>query len=352
MSTLTDPTGNIRHAAGTSASRGGQFAAKHNAAPTGALLDDTSAPTSPQPTRAAILTAEAIRASQEALTRVATSVTQSYRIDATNAEDIVQDSWVHLLERDERRGDIADRVGEKSFLGLVARKYAANYGNDHRFGLRSEDFSGRRTLRAKTAEIEATTGRKMTKTEYEALADEIRESFPAGRRPRVGYHVELSQLSLDVPVSSTDPGSATLGDTLADEGGIGFHGNGFDQQEDAAALALHNLENQRAAKDDIRRDMWRILSTRIDGAPQPVRGSLDATAANRAKRTVAAAGGALELATKWSYAETTPEQEEALFAPFGPDLDNAGRQGVFNVLESNPTYADRIWISGISAATR
>lgn len=343
MNTHIDTLGHARHSAGTTGGRGGQFATKTNDAPTDSL---TAEPDLTTPKRSSQLTTDAIRESQQILTRTAAQITRSFRIDPTNAQDIVQDSWVHLLERDSRHGDIADRVTERAFLNLTARKYGNDYGNDARFGLRSEDFRARRELRAHAERFAAEKGRKMTPDEYAAAAGEIRMSYKPGQRPKPDFYKEISQLSIDVTIS--DDGATTLGDTL--EAGAAV---GFDHQEDAAASALHNLENNGTSKDAVRDDIWRIMSLRTAGAPQPVTGAVAASDAATHRRLVTRAGGAHKLALAWldgDLDESGPEAA-ALFAPFG-DIDNKQRERVVDVLDAKPEYADRLWASGLAAASR
>lgn len=342
MSTHTDALGHARHTAGTVGGKGGQFATKTNDAPLGSLEDLAV----DAPKRSSELTTEAIRQSQQIMERTAVQMTRSFRIDQSNADDIVQDAWVLLLERDQRRGDIADRTSERAFLNLTTRNRANHYGNDRRFGLRSEEFAARRQLRALADTFHADNGRRMTPNEYAAAAAEVRMSFPAGARPKDDFYREISQLSLNVTISDT--GETTLGDTLI---GDVNERDSWDEQEDAAALALHTFENKQATKADVTKDMWRILSLRIDGAPQPVAESVDPTAVKAYRRTVKAFGGAHKLGLAWLDGESTPEQDAALFAPFG-DLDNKQRQAVVDVLDSSPQFADRIWQSGLAAASR
>lgn len=337
MKTHIDPKGTVRHAAGSAGSKGGQFANKQDFAPTGALTEDT-------PKRSSQLTTAAIRESQQIMERTARQITRSFRIDEENAKDIVQDSWVHLLERDTRHGDITERVGEKPFLNLTTRKFANNYGNDARFGLRSEDFRARRELRALAEKFVEENGRKMTPNEYEAAAGEVRMSFPPSARPKPEFFREISQLSLDHTIS--DDGATTLGDTL-----VAGEPDTWDHQEDAAALALHGLENKLASKAEVRKDMWRIMSLRVVGAPQPAAGTLTRKTANSHRRLLEEAGGAHAVALAWLDGDATEEQEAALFAPFG-ELDQRQRMAVLDVMDATPGFADRIWSAGLVAATQ
>ena len=332
MSTTTDANGIARRTAGSP--QGGQFATRDNTEPREAL-------TAGRP-HASRVTVEAIRASQRTLERTARSITSSYRIDPENADDIVQDSWVHLLERAERHDDLADRLDEKAFLGLVARKYGNDYGNDARFGLRHEDFRARRMLRARLADLEA-EGTHLNKTQIEQLAGQIRMSFPPGRRPKPDYYVEFSQLSLDAPVGGVD-GEDTLGSILVaeteDEG---------DETEQAAARALHYLEVGDKSVADTRKQMWGILTSRNPGTPQPVIGCITRRAANRARDIVTQGGGVHALAMKWLDGHASKDEDAALFAPFG-QLDASGRNKVVDAIDEFDSRAELTWRSALSAA--
>lgn len=342
MSTHTDQLGNARHTAGSTGGIGGQFAAKNHSAPTDTLSDLVVE----TPKRSSALTTEAIRESQQIMERTASQIVRSYRISSDTVDDIVQDSWVHLLERDGRHGDFDERATERKFLNLTARTLATRYGNDARFGLRSEDFAARRQLRAEQAQFSAANGRKMSPLETEALAGKIRMEFPAGARPKPDFFREISQISLDVPVSSVNGNATTLGDTIEQDDALAF-----DDLEDEAAIALHAVENRIATKDDVRKDMWRIMSLRFDGAPQTVSGSLDARAVTNYRRLVNKSGGVHKVALNWLDGMASSEQEAALFAPFG-DIDSRQRQLVVDVLDANPQFADRIWQSGLAAASQ
>lgn len=323
----------------------GQFTDKRNTAPANQLVADEVLTGPDTPTNAGVLTEDAIRASQATLKATALSITRSFNIDESNADDIVQDSWLHLLERDTRKGDIVARASEKPFLNLTARKYGNNYGNDARFGLRSEEFSARRRFREAEITFERDNGRKMRPSEREKLADEVRLSYPAGRRPKADYWRQISQLSLDVNVGDDD-GGTRFGDLLEAGSDIGF-----DDQEDAAAAELHAYEGGEKSKDDVRKDMWRVMTIRFDDAPQAIRGSLDPAEVKSHKSLVKNAGGARMLALAWLDGETTEAQEAALFAPFG-DIDNKQRQRVVDVLDENPKFADHLWASVLTAAQR
>ena len=326
MTTTPDIHGNLHKGAG--APDGGRFTGKENIAPADSLT-----------------TEEALEA-HAVLMGPARALTRSFRIDATNADDIAQDAWVDLLKRKTKGGKpttISELVKDESLLKLVSRTIAKRaYTAGGQDGLRHEEFQARRALQEQEAAFEKEHGRKMTSDERLAAADAIRLSQPPGRRPKEDFHVQYKRLSLDVRLEDDGP---SLGDTMVADSQLSF-----DDQEDAAAHALHEMENGKAPKTDVRRDVWRIMSIR-NGAPQVVPECVTSKDAKRHRDVVTSAGGAHALAQKWLDGETSPEEDAALFAPFGA-IDVDDRERTAEVFDSHPGYADQLWGEALKSASR
>lgn len=331
--TTSDIHGNLHKDSGVVGA--GQFSEKLNSAPAGTL------------------TREEVLESNGIITRTAKAVVRGFRIDASNAEDVAQDAWVDLLKRKTRtnpqtrqKEDVTPRdlVKDPKLLNLITRTIAKrDYTLGGFDGLRHEDFRARRMLQEAEAEFVAQSGRKMTADERAAAANEIRlRAFAPQRRPREDFHVEYKRVPIDI---SSEDGGETLADTLVAEEPLGF-----DDQEDAAAMALHEVENGNASKLDVRRDVWKIVSIR-NGAPQVVPRSVSGNAAREHRKLVDAAGGAHALTQKWLDGLTTGAQEDALFAPYG-ELDDAAREKVAEVLDDHPGFADHLWGEALKAASR
>lgn len=298
---------------------------------------------------AASLTAEQIRSAYAALRPTAQRLVESYRYDSSTVDDIVQDVILHVLERHERKGDGAEQVSQKTLLNMYARKFTADRGHDKQFGLRSEDMRGRRELNERVAQFETAHGRKPKPSEFKEMAHEVRMSFPAGRRPKPHFYEKNVQVSLDAPVRGAD-GDSTLGDMIADPADP-YDFAAPDAQAREADYALHELEQRAVTRKELSRNVWAILSQR-NGAPQVVPGATSQTEAKAARKTIRSAGGAGALARSWMDGETTPEQDKALFAPFGGEaLDMHARERTCRVLDEYG-QADRIWEESLAAASR
>lgn len=346
MSNHFDPTNHNRQSKGAAGGHGGEFTEKRNSAPTATLTDELLADAPARPNAASVLTAEAIHEAHRTLSRTTSAIGRSYSLHSSYAEDMAQDAWVEILEHNERHGGVAERITQKALLNHIARTRATRYGGDVRFGLRTEDFAGRRKFREAELAFAAEHGRPMRPSEVEKLAEDVRLSFRAGNRPSIGFHKTRTQLSLDATYGDGDVETSIASTLVAEDDEIAF-----DETEDAAARALHAFENQHATKDDIRKELWPIVSIRVAGAPQVHRGSLDPSIAKAHKQSVTKAGGAHSIALRWLDGESTTEEDEALFAPFG-DIDATERQKAVDVLTDNPRFADRLWASGLAAAQR
>jgi hypothetical protein len=333
MTTL-DTYGNVHRSAG--APGAGEFAGRVNTRPQTALLE------------------EDVREANQVMVATARSYIRSFRRDPSNAEDVAQDGWVDLLKRKQRTNQatqekedvtLSELIQDRNLLRTVARTIAnRGYTAGAEAGFRHEEFQARRILREQEDAFLKEHGRKMTADERVAAADAIRMSIKAGSRPKADFHVEYKQLSTDVTLES-EHGTISLGETLVADELIAF-----DEQEDAAASALHEMENGLAKKADVRRDVWRVVTIR-NGAPQVAPQSISSKDAGRHRRTVEEAGGARVLAQKWLDGRTTEEEDIALFAPFG-DIDVDGREKAAEALNEHQTFADVLWTEAMRGASR
>lgn len=349
--TQIDALGNAHKSAGSPG--GGQFTSKTTSAPTVALSNDK------------------IREATNTIERSARALVNSYRLDSDTADDIVQDTWVHLLDRNSRHGDIEKRASERQFLTLATKTLGTRYGEGSRFGLRSEDYKARRMLQEREAAFETDNGRKMSNSERRAAAEDIRmNGFKAGSRPKSDFHLQMSLNSLDAPAGE----DRTLGDVVAET-----HLDGtdveYDEQERRASHALLAMAEGNGTKNDARKEIWNIVSIR-SGAPKVTPGTLNRKQAAHVRRVVENAGGATALAHRWEDGKASEDEEAALFAPFNrgagliaADRDAKARAGedvsgidvpadltttdklrVVDLMDEYPSMADRIWAAGLSAA--
>lgn len=318
---------------------GGQFTSKATSAPIGSL------------------THEQINRAQKTMENTARKVVRTYRIDESNVEDIVQDSWIQLLAREDNKGDLSKRIDESAFLKHVANIRGTKYGEGGRYGMRSEDAKARRELFDREDAFKSDNGRAMNNAERNAAAEDIRMNmFSPGTRPKADFHQPFTLMSLDAPVVSGGSGGedSTLGDVI--EADLGAEEpDERTQREERASHLLHDLNNEWVTKGDARKEIWNILTT-SRSAPAVKRGSMKVVEGREAKRLVADAGGVNALTNAWLDGEITEEQEEALFSPFtgseeGSPLNFEERELVVDVLDEHQGRAEAIWNASVLAAS-
>jgi len=163
-------------------------------------------------------------------------------------------------------------------------------------------------------------GRHLTMSERDALADEIRMSFPVELRPGVGYQYAPSIQGMDAAgeiVTDDVPGAAEVGviDTLESWGRV---------EERKLALAF--------------------LAT--PASPWDLVGTVKPRDASAARAAVSDSGGVRAVAEQWSGGDSV------LFTPFVP-LTEEQRRIIARRLEKSPeTVAEKVWLSALSGAVK
>lgn len=260
--------------------------------------------------------------------------------DTPTYDDIVQDTVVDLLTQHATgKGDMS-RFLEGRFLNrataAVTSWYLAN--GEHHTTIR-----GRVQLRNKTEELQQQLGRSLTQRELNDLAEEIRLSFPAGRRPRLGYHVIQYDRSLD-EVREGNGDGWSLHDALPAVEAEDVYGT----MPTMAAAALESLEAEGGITlEQARGRAWNLIAD-SSGAPEVAAHSI-----KNPKPVLAAvrrAGGVAALVKAWDDDFITAEQAQALFAPFGAQHYES-REAIVRLLARHPAHAQRLWESAVDAAT-
>jgi hypothetical protein len=109
----------------------------------------------------------------------------------------------------EQHANGATYVTETAFLYHATRAVASRYTAP---GVHHRDIKARAVLNARIERAMQDRGHELTTRERAELADEVRLSFPPGRRPTLGYDTRsVRHVSLDAPVGD---GTATLGELL------------------------------------------------------------------------------------------------------------------------------------------
>jgi hypothetical protein len=266
----------------------------------------------------------------------AASMYASRRGQWNDRDDIIGDTIVDILGQ-QKRG--TTHINDDAFKQNAVRAVSSRYidPNAHHTTLK-----GRRMFNAALDNRMQDLGRDLTTKERSELADEIRLSFPAGRRPSIGFEQKNTAVSLDLQVG--EDGSTTLGDLIAAED----RASGYSIDESKAAMAHEAYEKEGGSFKvaDARKNIWNLLA---ENGPQV---AVKTIHDDRAHRTaVADFGGAAAAARAWQQGETSEDDpvNVALFAPFG-NLSEKQQEEVTDILLRNPGFAEKVWDSAMTAA--
>ncbi|MHA3724253.1 hypothetical protein ACXR2T_10275 [Leucobacter sp. HY1910] len=264
-------------------------------------------------------------------------------------EDIHQDTMVRMFEkaRKDRLTNLAQDHGGLARV-MLRQEQMRRSNNDQS----SRELAGRGRLAERRRELETELGRELGRREYEALADEVRESFPPGRRPAPDYHFSLSQVvTSDLSEDGFEDGQIDLRPFIAREDEYRFEQTPEDGAE-AFDRATERLESKSATRHDLKADLWGVMREADDQLPATQR--MTANEASAARKVLKAArDGAFGAAARFVDGESTPAEEQALFAPFGGKrLSPAQRLAVASKLSEHADFGHHIWNSAVLSSTK
>ncbi len=248
-------------------------------------------------------------------------------------DELAQDVLVAVVAR-MGRGESSDIRSLRAFIHTTARHTLAS-----RESQRSEVRSASAIWRSECADLEQRTGRHLTITEQDEIAESIRMAQPPGRRAPEGFHRRPVVGSLDA-----DPavmGKVAVAEAEPRDFALGSLG---DRAEETIAAG------GRAGTWAARNIAWDALADGA-GAPHTVR-ALSIATASRDRKAMSAAGGARAVARRWNAGQSSPEEDAMLFRPFGGDaLDGTGREAVVGILLRAGQHTDQLWDAAVAAAT-
>ncbi len=322
---------------------GGQFAAHGHTETDVVLAEEPSAPTAAPPT-----TAELFEQAQRS------GKFWSRRL-GVDADELCQSAMLAYFEADASRGRKQDGDSVSASSGVaenprgyihgVSRRIAAQMLNGKR---RSEDSRAQVVFRERESEAEQKLNRRLTETEAEAIAAEIRASMLPKRRPSPGFQRPRQVVPWDKLTQTTQENMEHSMSAAAVE---------VNEQEFAAGSAGEQAEKLvdrggRSGFVQARRLAYDVMAEKI-GGPAIARGTVTEYSAQASRKVLADAGGVRAVVNAWRAGDTTTEQEKALFVPFkvdGPHI--AARKSVSATLVASGAYADDVWASAMTAATR
>lgn len=265
-----------------------------------------------------------------------------------DADDYGQELAARMLEARARRNSDGAQIGET--VGHHERKYgvmvAKFMGDIARTGrLRYEDRLGMSRLIARQQSLEETMRRALTGPEIDNLADQIREEFPARRRPSKGFQTRFREVAF-----STSPDRDTIQEVVllrVEDALRAEHDTHQMTGQDSEAFDLaEQVETKERNAADARKAVWHAM-----GAPSPVCGDINVVAATRLRRRMSELGGARAVAKRFLNGTSTEEDDRVLFAAWGNTVSLDEKDTIAEILVARAGYADDLYSTSISNAT-
>lgn len=252
--TITDVRGRAHRPAGSPASTGGQFADQ------------------PTPRQAMRLsredTAGLLRVNQEVKRMV-----QSKFGAFVDPEEIVA-TMNEIAVKKLASGDWDQLSGNWGYLRNAAHSQAITQANQ---GMRGEERTAMVRLKQRMEQIAQQRGSEVRTGEIESLADEVRMSFPPGRRPRIGWHLSVIHRDDSLDRAVSEDGDASMGDFIE-------HSEQEEQTlyDDALRQMQAGYGRSSMSAEEVSLKVWGIIRAEDESVP-PVQ--------KLSKRDAAAAAG-------------------------------------------------------------
>lgn len=292
-----------------------------------------------------------------------------------HVDDVIGDTAVDLVRRIR---DSSDQ--DKNIRAVVTRALVSRITHGHlQHRLANGEVAStptrdaQRKLKQRIGQIEQDEHRTPTRREVDRLADEIRMSFPPGRRPDEDFHTghrfhrdsfeavdDTGRSMRDTFAGSESHDGSTYLDPTAD---IALDEQASRQPFDEAvepramqsAELLWHIEHREASAHDItardvKSSVYNVLAqtTRL---PLAKADSLPHRPALAAQKTVLShEDGATGVAEDYLAGKRT-EQTSALFAPFG-QIDDERREALASFLSRSGAYGNDLWQSAVRTADR
>lgn len=261
-------------------------------------------------------------------------------------DDMVQDTLEAVLKY---KANNASIVITRPYVNTVGAGIVAQAARGR---LRAEDRKAIGIFNRTVSEREAELGRQLTSKERDKVAAGIRADWPDTRHRPSADFVRFSQmrvLSLDATFRSGAGDDRTLGDTISDSTAFSTGLGADDQSVDPNTEAGRVLSGERTDRGRNRNEAWNLLATLSD-IPAAVPDCLNHRNATACRAGVSNGGGVRSAAQMWLRGETS-DATHALFAPFG-HVDEAARDDIAQGLLTHPDYAEELWASAVSTASR
>lgn len=270
----------------------------------------------------------------EELYDVMNAIARKAKVDPDKIEDVVQDACVDVLAQNQGR----DRIPLAPLKQILLRKAARSVGHT---SLGSRDRKAMRILKDKIVDFERRNGREPSSAEGEALARQVREQWPdPTHRPSKNF---LERARIDINKGLSDDIGTTEPQTMWESAIESF-------EPGSARAKMETMLSTSAPIGLIRKEAWDAIAEGR-GAPLVARSANAEHVRTWCRATIEDyPGGILGAVDTWQRAEED-EGTMALFAPFGPGLDEGGRDAVCAMLRAHPSHAQSLWEAALQVST-
>ena len=272
---------------------------------------------------------------------------------AWDAEDLQQEVLLQMLERGRARGNITEIT--PAYMNSVMRNTVARSVNAHSRGIGAEnyakvnsaDLSAWGEFTRRVDEIELATGRVLSPSERDAVAEQIRDEWHDQRRkPTAGFHQHRFDLSIDAPPPGSEDGSGV--------DGLGMAGAAPSAEEEYLAQshygpdteAVMSMSRQGGAT---RKYGWNAICE-ARGIPKQPHGTLNNRQIAAVKKAVGENNQEVLSALEEWESGLSNERTEALFRPFGA-ASQSHRAQVAEVMRDMPDRAGQLYSLALAGAT-
>ena len=253
-------------------------------------------------------------------------------------EEIAGETVVRVIKALRKDPTGLAQVNLNGYVHQVARSVATRI-TDEGGAVSSANVKAWKVLQQRRSERAAELGHDLTPAELITLADEIRMSFPPGRRPTPHFYEVSIVKTLDV--NQYDHG---------DENPLHPEPSYLPPDTNDYVETVERVLDEQGARM-ARNHAWNLVANGA-GAPTVAAGTISERQAANARRTISEyPGGVLGACRDYRSKTLDPATADALFAAFG-ELDRDGRSDVADTLIQYRGLCDDLWDSGVSMATK
>lgn len=254
-----------------------------------------------------------------------------------DSEDARQEYLIDMLTHANRHGgveEISPALARKISRNATSRMYLASRAgrvHDHR-NIRSVDFQAAEMFRRAAAQLEEDSGEPLTFRQREELAEQISKRWPAGSRPRQGFHEQVTHEQIQ-------------DDSFHGESRSRSHAHDWEKDPDSAYNRLLDTSSGNAR----RRLAFNALAEVRGIPPQPI-DSLSRRQADHVRRLIPDRAAIMRAISDWDRGVSS-QTCEAFFRPFGASEPDH-RDQIADLVSSMPEKAEEIFGFALAGATR